>query len=497
MKNHLFFLVSICIALSISCKNTSEKNKETQQKKPNFIIILVDDMGWGDVGYQGASDMLTPNIDKLALQGAQFSQGYVPCSVCGPSRTSLMSGRYSDKNGIWGNFGKNSKNGYPKEEKMISDYVKQAGYTTGAIGKWHLGYTKEAFKPENRNWDYFYGFYLGGHSYFNAEKSYDFPKSDEWPIQRNKEIVEYTKGDYLTDKINEEAVNFIDKNSDKPFLLYVAYNAVHYPWSVPDKYLKRVDEKRGINLKFRRILAGMTLAIDDGLGAMMDKLKEKKIDDNTVIVFLSDNGSPKGIDGYYRHNFGETAMSSTGGLKGFKGDTYEGGVRVPFLMKWPGKIKPGTTYSNPVVSMDILATITENIGVSTQGSDLDGVNLIPYIQGIKKGRPHDRLYYTYQNDFAIRDGDWKLTWNDSELNENMLTIKEHRETVGPPETIETRLYNLAEDPYEKYNLKEKYPEKAKELQKAYNEWSSRMPLNGKPLFAQPYTRTKKFKKNVK
>ncbi|MEC3905715.1 sulfatase-like hydrolase/transferase [Tamlana sp. 2201CG12-4] len=493
LRFNTVLLIVILSSIVIGCKTATNSKVLNTEKKPNFIIVLVDDMGWGDVGYQGADDMLTPNIDKLASEGTQFSQGYVTCSVCGPSRTSLLSGRYSDEIGIWGNFGKNAKDGFPADEKMISDYVKQAGYTTGAIGKWHMGYAKDEFKPENRNWDYFYGFYIGGHDYFNAAKSYDHKKANEWPIQRNSDIVDYNKGDYLTDKFNEEAVDFIDKNSDKPFLLYVAYNAVHYPWSVPDNYLERVDKERDIKLKYRRILAGMTLAIDDGVGAMMNKLKEKNIDDNTVIIFLSDNGSPKGIAGHYKHNYGETAMSSTGGLKGFKGDTYEGGIRVPFIMKWPGKTTPGQVYDKPVISIDILPTIAENIGVSTKEDHLSGVNLLPYIQGTKKERPHEVLYWTYQDDYAIRDGDWKLTWNDQELNENMLTIKEHGEKVpGAPKSVETRLFNLAEDPYEKHNLKDKYPEIAKRLQEKYNTWGAAMPLNGKPLFKQPYTRTKKF-----
>ncbi len=495
----IMILLFLAAGTIFSFKSIHKKEKRSQsENKPNFIIVLVDDMGWGDVGYQGAKDMITPNIDKLASQGVQFSQGYVTCSVCGPSRTSILSGRYSDEIGIWGNFGKNSKDGFPEEEKMISDYVKKAGYTTGAIGKWHMGYTKESFKPENRNWDYFYGFYLGAHSYFAAEQSYEYQKSDEWPIQRNEEIVDYKKGDYLTDKLNEEAVNFIDRNSDKSFLLYVAYNAVHYPWSVPEKYLERVDKQKDIALKYRRILAGMTLAIDDGVGAMMDKLKEKNIDKNTVIIFLSDNGSPKGIAGNYKHNYGETAMSSTGGLKGFKGDTYEGGIRVPFIIKWPGKITPGQVYDKPVISLDILPTITENIGVLTKEESLDGVNLLPFLQGIKKERPHEVLYWTYQDDFAIRKGDWKLTWNDEELNENMLITKEHTEKVpGAPQSVETRLFNLADDPFEKYDLKKQYPDIAKELQEAYNEWGSKMPLNGKPLFKQPYTRTSAFINNSK
>ena len=458
------------------------------ETQPNFIVILIDDMGWGDVGYQGADDLLTPNIDQLANEGVQFSQGYTPCSVCGPSRASLISGRYSDKFGIWGNFGGNSKQGFPVDQKMMSDYMKQAGYTTGAIGKWHFGHVKEKFKPWNRNWDFFYGFMDGGHDYYKATKNVNAPTPVR-PIYRNREPVDYNEGDYLTEKFSEEAVDFIDRNSEKPFFLYLAYNAVHHPWTAPESYYKRVDEAKGKSpYKFRRILGGMVLAVDDGIGAIRAKLKEKGIDDNTVIVFLADNGSPKGVDGKHRYNLGETRMSSKAGLKGFKGDTYEGGVRIPFLIKWTDKIKAGSKYDYPVISMDVLATMTAAIGVSTKGEDLDGVNLLPYIQGEDKRRPHEVLYYTYQDDFAIRVGDWKLTWNDQELEENHLQITEHRQKVGPPASIQTRLFNLAEDPYEKNNLKASNPEKAKELQKMYDKWSAPLPLNGKPLFSKPFTR---------
>ena len=473
----------ICfLFLSFVCSVMAEKTK------PNFIVVLIDDMGWGDVGYQGAEDMLTPNIDQLAADGVQLSQAYTPCSVCGPSRASLISGRYSDKFGIWGNFGGSSKQGFPVDQKMMSDYMKEAGYTTGVVGKWHFGHAKEEFRPWNRNWDFFYGFMYGGHDYYKATKNIN-AKTPLRPIYRNTEPVDYKEGDYLTEKFSEEAVGFIDRNSDKPFFLYLAYNGVHHPWTAPESYYIRVDEAKGRSpFKFRRILGGMLLAIDDGIGAIRAKLQEKGIDDNTVIFFLSDNGSPKGVDGKYRYNIGETRMSSKGGLKGFKGDTYEGGVRIPFLMKWSGQVKAGSKYDKPVISMDILATITESLGVATEGEDLDGVNLLPYVNGVKKTRPHEVLFYTYQNDFAVRVGDWKLTWNDQELEENYKTIKEHRERVGPPETIQTRLFNLAEDPYEKNDLKASNPEKAKELQKVYDEWSRPLPLNGKALFSKPFTR---------
>lgn len=456
--------------------------------KPNFIIILMDDMGYGDVGFNGANDMVTPNIDRIAEQGVTFSQGYTPCSVCGPSRASLMSGRYSDKMGIWGNFGANAKNGFPVDQKMLPDYLKPLGYKTGAVGKWHFGHHQEAFKPWNRNWDYFYGFLLGGHSYYEAEKDYSSSKKDVWPIHENESVVDYKKGDYLTEKFNEAALKFIEENHEDPFLLYVAYNAVHYPWSVPDSYLERVDQLRNIPLKYRRILAGMVLAVDDGVGAMLDLLEKKGIDDNTVIFFLADNGSPAGIGGPKAFNMGDMRMSSTAGLKGFKGDTYEGGVRVPFAMRWPDKLPAGQTYNYPVISMDILKTITDSLEIDTSDEDLDGVNLLPYLNGQNPSRPHDVLYYTYMNDYAVRVGDWKLTWNDRELAERHHLMHKHTDVVGPPSAIQTRLFNLAEDPFEQHDLTRTAPERSRQLQKQFDQWAQQMPLDGPALFPQPHYR---------
>ena len=454
----------------------------SQDNKPtNFIIILVDDMGYGDVGYHGAYDMLTPNIDKLSKQGVSFSQGYVSCSVCGPSRAGLISGRYQDKFGIWGNFGARSKKGFPTNQTMLQDMLKKAGYTTGAIGKWHFGLAEEKWCPWNRNFDFYYGFLAGGHDYYQADTTYNQEFNPYWPIHRNKEIVQYKKGDYLTDKFNEEAVGFIERNHDKPFFLYLAYNAVHYPWQVPDSYLERVDEFFKYDKKYRRILAGMTLAIDDGVGAIMSTLEKYGIDENTAIIFLSDNGSPATISNATSINTGDIIMSKTMGLRGYKGDTYEGGIRVPFLIKWPGVVPAGEWYNEPVISIDIAPTITRYLGLSDPKTGYDGVNLVPYLNGENNDTPHKYLYWRYFDDYAYRKGDWKLTWNDQEKVLHMTKDK-----VLDKHSIKPKLFNLKTDPYERHDLAKMYPEIYRKLLDEFNEMDAKMPNAG--LFPVPFNR---------
>ncbi len=452
------------------------------EQPTNFIIVLVDDMGWGDVGYQGANDFLTPNIDQLAADGVQFSQGYVTSSVCGPSRCGLITGRYQDRFGVCGNWGAFSKDGFPVDQPMASDLFKQAGYKTGVIGKWHFGFADEKYRPENRSWDYFYGFYVGGHDFYRADHPYTSKKKDFWPIMRNTEEVDYKTGDYLTEKFTEEAVSFIDRNKDEPFFLYVAYNAVHFPWQVPDSYLERIDAERDIDLKYRRILAGMVLAVDDGVGAINQALARNGIADNTAVIFLADNGSPAGVGGWDKSNLGEYKMSSKGPFKGFKGDTYEGGIRVPFAMKWPGQIKPGTKYEEPVISIDLVPTMMKHIGVATPETGFDGKNILPYIQGKKEGKPHETLYFRYMNDYAIRHGDWKLTWNSKEVEER----NGDRKKI-PSKDVRSRLFNLAEDIGEQNDLSEQFPEKKKMLQKMFDDWDGEMPQDV-GLFPKPFTR---------
>jgi arylsulfatase A-like enzyme len=422
-------------------------------QQPNVVLIYSDDHGWGDVGYHGYDDVMTPNIDRLAEGGTQFSQGYVCASVCGPSRAGMLTGVYQQRMGVYGNY---DKGGIPTSQPMVFEMLKREGYATGAIGKWHVGMEKEEWWPNARGADFFYGFLSGSHDYYESTTDMEYQKKGLRPIMRNREIeppIQDSNG-YLTEMFTKEAVGFIERTGDKPFFLYLGYNAVHYPWSVPQSYIDRVQ---GLDTHDeRKLFAGMLLAMDDGVGAVMDALKKKGVEKDTLVIFMSDNGSPRGqgIAQPRQKIRGETTMSSPGPFNGFKGDTYEGGIRVPFVMNWPGRIPAGKTYPHPVINLDLVPTIMALNGISRprKGFEFDGVDLMPYLTGEKTERPHDVLYWRRGEDYAIRKGDWKLAWNDQ------------------GSSREINLYNLSEDPGEWKNLAASNPERAQALQDMFDEW---------------------------
>jgi arylsulfatase A-like enzyme len=424
-------------------------------EKTNFIIILTDDMGYGDVGFTGSKDAQTPQIDKLAKSGTIFTQAYAAASVCGPSRCGLITGRYQQKFGIFTNG--HADKGLPKNQLMISQLLKSEGYTTGIIGKWHMG-SKKGNLPNDRGFDHFYGFHYGAHDYYEASSQLNPKKKNTAPIYRNGESINFKKGSYLTEELSREACDFISSNKEKTFFLYLAYNGIHSPWQAPQKYLDRIE---GVENEYRKLLLAMTLAVDDGVGQIVETLKKAGIDKKTAIFFMADNGTPK--IGNKSPNSGVTRMSSTLGLRGYKGDSYEGGIRVPCFMYWPQALPSGVKYTKPVISQDIVSTITSYVGIAPKNK-LDGVNLIPYLNNKEADRPHENLYWYREgkpHDFAIRHRDWKLTFNDQEGTSKTFL---ERESMKP------MLFNLADDPYETTDLKDKYPEKFKELLTLYKKW---------------------------
>ncbi len=431
--------------------------------RPNVVIIYSDDQGWGDVGYHGFEDIMTPRIDKLAAGGTWFSQAYVSASVCGPSRAGLLTGIYQQRMGVYGNY---DKGGIPTSQPSLFEMLKREGYNCGAVGKWHVGAAREELRPNSRCVDFFYGFLWGAHDYYKSGTDPDTPRKGERPIMRNTQIeppIQASNG-YLTEMFTKEAVQFIERTeADKPFCLYLAYNAVHHPWSVPDSYVERVQHLDTHDE--RKLFAGMVLAMDDGVGAVMDALRRKGVEDNTLVFFMSDNGSPRGqgIAQPKQKTRGTTTMSSPGPFNGFKGDTYEGGTRVPFVMYWPGKIPAGAVYKHPVINLDIVPTVLARCSVRRpyKGHAFDGVDLLPFITGRAAAarKPHDTLYWRRGDDYALLKGDWKLAWNDQ----------------GGPRTIQ--LFNLANDPGEWRDLAAVAPERAQVLQDMFDAWDSRLPDN--------------------
>jgi arylsulfatase A-like enzyme len=404
-------------------------------RPPNIVIILADDLGYAELGCQGCKDIATPHIDSMARGGIRFTQGYVTCPVCAPTRAALLTGRYQQRFGFETNPGPEAyadeKFGLPLEQPTLAERLKLAGYTTGMVGKWHLGYKPE-LTPPKRGFDEFYGFLSGAHSYL--------PRVRRSSLRRGTEAIAGEK-EYLTDAFGREAVAFIRRNKARPFFLYLPFNAVHSPLQAPEKYLKRVG---GISDAKRRTYAAMTVAMDDAVGRVLETLRKEGLEENTSIFFLSDNGGP-------------TSQTTSGNapLRGHKGQVWEGGIRIPFMVQWRARLPAGEVFKQPVASLDIVPTVLAAVGKPAKPHDkLDGANLLPYLSGQKPGRPHDVLYWRFHGKRAVRSGDWKM-------------VKERGQTRW-------ELYNLANDIGESKDLAEKMPGKVTELDRAWQQWNAEL-----------------------
>jgi arylsulfatase A-like enzyme len=411
--------------------------------RPNIIVIVSDDQGYNDLSVQGGREIPTPHIDSIASNGVRFTSGYVSGPYCSPTRAGLMTGRYQTRFGHEFNPGPAATTdadvGLPLTQATLADRLKAAGYVTGMVGKWHLGYSSK-FHPMQRGFDEFFGFLGGAHSYVNSEEDPDNR------ILRGVQPV--SEPAYLTDALGREAVAFIDRHKTpaKPFFLYWTFNAVHSPLQAPEKYLSRFAT---ITDTRRRTYAAMLSAMDDAVGLALAKLREAGLENNTLIFYVSDNGGPAS-NGSNNHP-----------LRGQKAQTLEGGIRVPFLVQWKGTLPAGVAYDQPVIQLDIHATALAAAGVApTPAMNLDGVNLLPYLKGESSGPPHQALYWQFGEQMAIRAGDWKLV--------------RHTDSDGRME-----LYNLAQDIGEKIDLGSANPAKAAELKAAWEQWHSR---NVEPLW---------------
>ena len=411
------------------------------QDKPNIVLIFADDAGYADFGFHGSKTMKTPNLDKLAKQGVRFKQGYVSDPTCGPSRAGIITGKYQQRFG----FTENNVPGFmsevsiddddmglPLEEKTMGDYMKKLGYTTAYFGKWHLGHA-DRFHPTKRGFDEFYGFRSGARSYF------EYPNpSNQGENRLERGFGEYEEPkEYLTDALGNETVKFIKKNKDKPFFAFLAFNAVHTPMDATPEDLAKFPQLEGN----RKTVAAMTLAMDRACGKVLKALEDLDLAKNTIVVFTNDNGGPT-----------DKNASSNYPLSGTKSNHLEGGIRVPFLMKWTGKITSNSTYPHPVSTMDLLPTFyAAGGGNVNEILDIDGVDLMPYVQGEKQERPHQLLFWKKQARAVVREGDWKLI----------------RYPDRPAE-----LYNIAADEREMNNLATIYPEKVKKMFKLIFQWES-------------------------
>ena len=424
---------------------------EGRKTLPNIVLILVDDLGYEELGCQGNKDIPTPNIDALAKNGVRCTDGYVSAPVCCPSRAGMITGRYQTRFGhelnLIGLRNKEQGLGLPLDEKTIGDHMRSAGYATCMVGKWHLGGTAP-YHPLRRGFDEFYGFLHEGHFFLPPpysgstlrlrvkEPLYDL----ENPMLRGEEPIVEDK--YLTDALTREAVATIDRHRDKPFFLYLPFNAVHSPLQAT---LDDVDRFKHLPDSHRVIFAGMLASLDDAVGEVMAKLREHGLEENTLVFFLSDNGGPTA-----------ELTSSNLPLRGGKGNVYEGGVRVPFIVQWKDRLPAGKVYEQPVSALDILPTALAAAGAKAP-DNLDGVDLVPYLTGKKRSAPHDTLFWRYNGQKAIRKGKWKL-------------IRDLPPRLGK----RVQLFDLENDIAEENDLSEKHPEVVAELTAAFEELNSQM-----------------------
>lgn len=400
--------------------------------RPNIVLILADDLGYGSLSSYGEKEIPTPNIDAIATSGAKMTDGYVSCPICAPTRAGLLTGRYQQRFGFEHNPGPerqaSPRFGLPENESTMAEVLSKNGYRTGMVGKWHLGY-KEGRLPSDRGFQSFYGFLSGANNYMPG------PRFDN--ILRGTEPVKETE--YLTDALARESVDFIKKDDKRPFFLYLAFNAVHAPMEAPAKYTDPFKELTGT----RKTFAGMQTAMDAAVGRVMGALKDKKLEERTVVFFLSDNGGPT-----------QQTTSRNRPLRGVKGQVYEGGIRVPFLVQWKGEVKPGTVVQDPCFSLDIFPTILDIAGISKEQAKegLEGRSLVPTLKGKFSQASPRAIFWRMGPQHAVRYGDWKLVVRRG----------------APPE-----LYNLRDDIAESKNLAEAKPDKLSELQQLYTEWDKK------------------------
>ena len=444
-------------------------------RRPNIIVFMTDDQGYGDLSCMGTTDFLTPHIDELATTGARFTNWYSNSPVCSPSRASLLTGRYPGNAGVRAILaGHRKATGLTPEAPTIATAVRDLGYQTAMVGKWHLG-LDEKCRPNQNGFDYFYGFMAGCIDYYShvfywcMADGHTDPTHDLW--ENDHEF--YDNGRYFTEMVSEKAVEKIREmnESDAPFMMYVAYNAPHYPMHAPRKYLDRFP-----HLPWdRRIMAAMLSAVDDGVGQITDELKRLGIYEDTVIFFQSDNGpsreSRNWMDGRGDPYYG----GLPGGLKGHKFSLFEGGIRVPGIFSWPGHIPAGQVIDEPCAAMDVFPTLLTIAGGDPAKYELDGLDISDVLMNGGK-TPHEEIYWEMEMQTAIRQGNYKLVL-DGQLIE------------GEPPQDPVFLSDLSVDPSETTNLAAQYPELTEELKEKALAWRARLEQNWDEKFAANYKRT--------
>jgi arylsulfatase A-like enzyme len=453
LKSAAAGLAALTGLVCVSGAATQGTKEATKVAKPNILLLVGDDIGWGDIGCYGSTQIPTPNLDRLAKEGMRFSSGYATAALCSPSRAALLTGRYQQRNSLENNRTAESKeSGLDLNLKTIADVLGGAGYATGLIGKWHLGVgLNKEYTPLRRGFQEFFGFYGYETSYTPAT------------LIRGEETVRETRRSTVA--IAEEACSFIDRHGGQPFFLEVAFGAAHTPLEGARKDIVAAKFSNITDLNFtnspandirRRNFCALVSELDDEIGRIMGKLKEKGLDEKTLVIYTSDNGGWIGLGG------------NNGPLRGGKWGIYEGGQRVPFIWRWPGTLPAGKVYAEPVSSLDFMPTFAAIAGAKPP-KDLDGLNVLPYLIGEKQGAPHGDLFWKLNGQFAIVRDQWKAV--------------RFNNKPGKPE-----LYELGKDLAETNNVAGEQPERVEALNKAWDAWNAALPpayVPPKPSPAKP------------
>lgn len=417
-------------------------------KRPNIVLLFADDLGYADIGCYGSQEIPTPHIDGLARRGIKFTNAYVTAGTCSPSRAGLMSGRYQQRFGFEFNTGpggvtRRRGRGLDPSAVTLADVLKHAGYATGAVGKWHLG-NRAQFHPQQRGFDEFFGFLAGAHHYvepatLSAEaRAVEHGGGDTDGILRGSERVD--EDEYLTDIFAREAADFIERHKQEPFFLYVPFNAVHTPIQATDEYLARFADVSDLK---RRTYFAMTSALDDAVGGILDALQSAGLEDNTLVIFFNDNGGPL-----------YTGVQSNGALRFGKLFLFEGGVRVPLIMQWPGVIAENRVSDQVVSALDLFPTLSSIAGAELPESlELDGIDLSPQLRGETSEAAPRTLFWRNGTNKAMRKGSWKL-----------VEIPDH-----------VWLFDLDADVGEQHNLADRHPDIVREMRQEYGRWEAELP----------------------